>query len=207
MSMSKSLVLIPVAALLMAGASWAQASEPDFGRPGWFVGVGAGAGFDFFEKAIEDATGGEITSSPTGSFNARAGYRVTSWFAFEGLYEGVYRQPTNIAGVHVADLSLHSFVGNFKFIVPTWRIHPYISVGPGGQLGHFNGQGELNNLDTSSFDFMLRLALGIDGYITENWLVNVEVAPSVSFNDWGNIPSSPIDNVTLTFGAGVQYRF
>jgi tripartite-type tricarboxylate transporter receptor subunit TctC len=67
MSMSKSLVVIPVAALLMAGASWAQDSEPDFGRPGWYVGVGAGGGFDFFEKAIEDATGGEITSSPTGS--------------------------------------------------------------------------------------------------------------------------------------------
>lgn len=54
---------------------------------------------------------------------------------------------------------------------------------------------------------MLRTAIGLDGYITENWLLNLELAPSIRFADYSNIPSETTDNVTLTVGVGVQYRF
>jgi opacity protein-like surface antigen len=203
MSTSKSLVVIPIAALLMASASSAQDSKPDFGRPGWYLGVGAGGAWDILASAIEDATVGAVELSPTGSFNARGGYRATSWFAFELMYEGIYNLPADLFGDNASNSTTHSFLGNFKFIVPTWRIQPYLMVGPGGQLSEFR----LGGKDTSNFDFALRLALGIDGYITEHWLINVEVAPSAGFVDWGDIPSEATDNVMVTFGLGLQYRF
>jgi len=205
--MLRNLVGASIAMLLMAGASWAEDPKPDFGRSGWYVGVGGGAAFDFLEKAIEDFTFGIVDISAAGSFNIRGGYRVTSWFAFEPMYEGSYGFETEILGVKVAEFSTHSFVGNFKFIVPTWRVQPYLMVGPGAQYGSFDGKGALNFLDTTRWDFMLRTAIGIDGYVTENWLVNLEVAPSIRFADYSRIPSETTDNVSLTVGLGVQYRF
>ena len=115
---------------------------------------------------------------------------------------------TKILDQRVATFSLHSFVGNFKLIVPTWRVQPYLMVGPGAQYGNFDGKGVLFDLlDTTRWDFMLRTAIGIDGYITENWLVNLEVAPSIRFADYSRIPRETTDNVSLTVGLGVQYRF
>jgi len=205
--MLRNLTVTFFAMLLMAGASWAEDPKPDFGRSGWYVGVGGGAAIDFLEDAIEDVTGGIVDISAAGSFNARGGYRVTSWFAFEGMYEGMYGFETDILGVNIGEANTHSIVGNFKFILPTWRVHPYIMVGPGAQYGNFDGKGIFNFLDTSRWDFVLRTAFGIDGYITENWLVNLELAPSIRFADYSRIPSETTDNVSLTVGLGVQYRF
>ena len=63
------------------------------------------------------------------------------------------------------------------------------------------------DLDLRRWDFTLRFAFGIDAYITENWLVNLELAPSMRFADYGKIVSKTTDNVLLTIGAGVQYRW
>jgi hypothetical protein len=205
--MSKSLLAISIVTLLTAGTSWAEGSAPDYSRPGWYVGVGAGGGVDFLSDAVQNATGGVVDLSVGGSFNARGGYRATSWFAFEIMYEGVYGTDVRVSGSNAADFSTHSFVANFKLILPTWRVHPYIMLGPGAQYGIFNGKGPFDNLDLRRWDFTLRFAIGIDAYITENWLVNLELAPSVRFADYGDIPSEVTDNVTLTFGAGVQYRW
>ena len=109
-------------------------------------------------------------------------------------------------GISAANLTTHSLTGNLKLILPTWRVHPYIMLAPGVQYGNFDGKGPYDGLDTARWDFMLRTAIGIDTYITENWLVNLEVAPSIRFADYIN-PSETTDNVTLTFGLGVQYRW
>jgi opacity protein-like surface antigen len=203
--MSKSLIVVPIAALLLASTSWA---EPDFGRPGWYVGVGGGAAFGFLDEAIRDYTNGVVDTSNAGSFNARGGYRVASWFAFELMYEGAYGFETEVLGRKAAETNAHGVIGNLKFIVPTWRIHPYIMVGPGGQYANFDGKGLLfDQLDTTRWDFMLRLALGVDGYITENWLVNLEIAPAIRFADYAHVPTEITDTIGMTVGLGVQYRF
>ena len=203
--MSKSLIVFPIAALLLASTSWA---EPDFGRSGWYVGVGGGASFSFFDEAIRDYTSGDVDSSNASSFNARGGYRVASWFAFELMYEGAYGYETEVLGVDAAETNTHAVIGNFKFIVPTWRVHPYLMIGPGGQHANFDGKGLLfDRLDTSRWDFILRMALGVDGYITENWLVNLEIAPAIRFADYTNVPTEITDNIVMTVGLGVQYRF
>jgi hypothetical protein len=205
--MSKIFLVAPIAALLIATTSWAEPPKADYGRPGWYAGVGAGGAWDFLEDAVDDVTAGVVELKGTGSFNARGGYRLASWFALEAMYEGAYRYKTKVAGLDAGDMSTHSFLANFKFIVPTWRIHPYIMVGPGAQLANFDGNGPFDNLDTKRWDFVLRTALGVDGYITENWLLNLEAAPSIRFADYGKIPSEITDNVSLTVSLGVQYRF
>jgi opacity protein-like surface antigen len=217
----RMLALAPLVALLVAGPALAEPDEvvsryeskPDYGRSGWYVGIGGGAGFDFFLKAIENATLGEVTVGSGGSFNARGGYRPTSWFAFEAMYEGIYGMNVDLLGIEVANLTLHSVVPNFKFLLPLWRFQPYLAIGPGAQYGDFDanefitGPGLGSLVDTNRWDFVLRIGVGLDAYITENWLVNLEIAPWVRFADWGSIPSEFTDNVSLTFSGGVQYRF
>ena len=88
--MSRSLIVIQISALLMATTSWAEKAEADYGRPGWYVGAGVGVGVPFLDEAVKDATHDSATLGAAGSFNARGGYRVASWFAVEAMYEGVY---------------------------------------------------------------------------------------------------------------------
>ena len=207
--MSKSLIAIPIAALLMASTSWAEKPEPDYGRPGWYFGVGVGTGIPFLDDAIQSHTREIVSQDPGGSFNARGGYRVTSWFAVEALYEGVYNGGIEIAGMKsAAERTTHSLVANLKLILPTWRVHPYFMIGAGAQQASFDAKGpfDLLELDLARWDAVLRLALGVDGYITENWLVNLELAPSMRFTEYV-VLSETTDNVLLVIGLGVQYRW
>jgi len=171
---------------------------------------GLGTGIPFLENAIPGELGEVLALNAGASFAARGGYRANSWFAVEALYEGVYSSNVEILGMaKAATRTTHSFVANLKFILPTSRVHPYFMIGPGAQYGVFNARGpfDLLDLDLSRWDFMLRCAFGIDAYITENWLVNLELAPSMRFADYKNIPSKATDIVLLTIGVGVQYRF
>jgi opacity protein-like surface antigen len=200
-----------VLVLVMSFASSASAEKKnlfgttDWSRPGWYVGGGFGAGWDFLEDLVEENFP-EVEIGTGWSANARAGYRVNSWFATEVLYEGVYDLDLKVDEVKIgASTDLHSIMANFKFILPTWRMHPYLGLGFGAQYGKFDSN--LNILDIERWDFVFRPALGLDSYVTENWLINLELAPSIRFADYGDIPSELTDNVTLTFSAGIQYRF
>ena len=199
---------ISVAVLLAAGTAWGEAPKPDYGRSGWFVGVGGGAGWHLLSDAVENQTGGIIGIDTAGSVNVRGGYRFWSWFALEGMYEGVFGLDVtqNLLPLRskLASFDTHSLLVNLKFIAPIWRIHPYFALGAGAQYGDFDSSGFLED---HRWDPVLRFGLGVDGYITEHWVVNLELAPGIRFKDWDNIPSASTDNVTLTFSGGVQYRF
>jgi hypothetical protein len=132
---------------------------------------------------------------------------VASWFALELMYEGSYGYETEVLGVNAAETNAHAVIGNLKFVVPTWRVHPYLTVGPGGQYANFDGKGLFGQLDTTRWDFMLRMALGVDRYITENRLVNLEIAPAIRFADYTHVPTEITDDIVMTVGLGVQYRF
>ena len=67
--------------------------------------------------------------------------------------------------------------------------------------------GLLSGLDANRWDLMLRFGIGLDAYVTKHWLLNLELAPSIRFTDYGNIGSESTDNVSLTFSGGIQYRF
>jgi opacity protein-like surface antigen len=193
-------------AILFASMVGTESSADDFDRRGWYVGVGVGVGVDFLSDFVENATSGTVKINPTGSFNARGGYRAFSWLAFEGMYEGVYQMSTELDGVEVSRHSFHSILFNVKFIVPIWRIQPYFILGAGPQQGSFDGEGPLALLDEARWDAAVRTGFGLDIYATKNWLINFELAPSIRFRDY-ILPTTSTDNVTLTFTGGVQYRF
>jgi opacity protein-like surface antigen len=208
--MLNRLGLILIAGLFMASTSRAIESAPDYARRGWYVGLSAGTGIPFLEDAIQDELGRAIELNLGGAFIARCGYRATPWLAIETLYEGVYSSDVEIRGAATAATrSTHSFVANLKLILPLRRVQPYLTIGPGAQYGVFNARGPFDNLDLdqSRWDFMARIGVGVDTYVTENWLVNVELAPSVRFSDYSNIPSETTDNILLTIGVGFQYRW
>jgi opacity protein-like surface antigen len=205
----KSLTIaISIAALLMAGSAWAEGSKADYGRSGWYVGAGGGVAWDFLSDFVEDQTGGLVTTNAGGTANVRAGYRIWSWFALEAMYEGAYGVNSKLLGVKILDFNTHAVLGNLKFIAPIWRIHPYFALGFGAQYGDADFVDDiLFPYDTNRWDPMMRFGLGLDTYVSENWLVNLELAPGIRFKDWGNLGGQATDNITLTLSAGVQYRF
>lgn len=190
-------------ASLLASPSWAD----DFDRRGWFVGAGGGVAADFLSTFVKNQTMGLVDIGSTGSANVRGGYRLFSWLALEGMYEGAYGYKTTAAGVEVASFDTHSFLANLKLYLPIWRLQPYLGLGLGAQYGVYDGMGVLDPFDTSRWDLLLRIGLGLDAYLTKHWLLNAELAPSIRFADYANIPSASTDNVSLTFSGGVQYRF
>ena len=131
-------------------------------------------------------------SETSGTFNFRGGYRLFSWLAFEGMYEGAYGLTTKLTedldvggGItipagKIATLDTHSVLANLKLIIPIWRTQPYIVVGVGGQQHATTFVTAFDTLETSRWDFVIRPGAGLDAYITKNWLLNVEIAPSVS---------------------------
>jgi opacity protein-like surface antigen len=201
-----SMKLRVAVAILFVSVTGTEASADDFDRRGWYVGVGAGVGVDFLSDFVESETGGAVVINPTGTFNARGGYRAFSWLAFEAMYEGVYGLSTDFLGTEVSRYSFHSIVFNAKLILPIWRIQPYFIVGGGPQQGSFDGRDILAALDEARWDPAFRAGVGLDVYATKSWLINFELAPSIRFRDYV-IPTTSTDNVTLTFSAGVQYRF
>ena len=101
--MASRIALVLIMSMVFAG----PAAAGDWGRSGWYAGAGGGVGWDFLEEAIEDGVNKKcgdncIDVGSGGTFNLRGGYRVTSWFAVEGMYEGVY----GVSAKTAKDLSL-----------------------------------------------------------------------------------------------------
>ena len=206
--MRKTLATSIAVAALLVGRPAAGADGSDYGRSGFYVGAGGGVAWDFLSDFIEDITVGLVTTPAGGSANARVGYRVWSWLAVEGMYEGAYGVNPEVLGLEIANFDTHSLLGSLKFFLPIWRVHPYFSLGAGAQYGNADFIDDiLRPFDTNRWDAVLRFGFGVDAYVTENWLVNMELAPGIRFTDWGDLGSEATDNVTLTLTAGVQYRF
>ena len=225
--MASRIALALIASLVFA----APAVAGDWGRSGWYVGAGGGVGWDFLEDLVEDRVNelcGDkcIDLNTGGTFNFRGGYRLTSWFAVEGMYEGVYGISAKTAkdlicddvcnppiaidkGAKFTDLTLHNFLANAKFILPIKRFQPYFLLGLGAQYHTAklfpDALGDL--LETSRTDLVIRPGVGLDFALTESWMLNSELGIPVSFRDYGDIPSATTDNVSLTLSFGLAYRF
>jgi opacity protein-like surface antigen len=207
-------VVVFGAFLISAPAMAEKSSKKNFNQPGPYVAVGFGAAFDFLEDIIEENF--PIADIESGwSANVRGGYRVASWFAVEVMYEGMYGLDVDIAVEDVpgipgtvrerAELDYHGLYVSPKLIVPLGRFQPYFLFGLGTQYAKWKGS--LGILDVGRWDFAIRPALGLDVAATENVAVFVEIGVPIRFATWRDIPSEVTDNVSLTVGAGVQYRF
>jgi opacity protein-like surface antigen len=221
-------VLRPIAilalVLLLPAAALAGDDDKKFSRSGFYLGVGGSYGVNFFAEELEDEwedEGVHISLKDTWGVNARAGYRFASWFALEGLYEYMHNFETEIDAIDpggpvipigrtLADYTTHTVTVNAKFLIPTWRLHPYLYLGLGGQYYDLNAAGFLQgtpfDFSESGWAFAGRPGVGLDAYITKNILINVELSGVLATANPSTIPDIG-DLFYMTVGAGLQYRF
>jgi opacity protein-like surface antigen len=208
-------------------------SDPDpFDRPGFYIGGGATYQFNAFSGRIEDVIEDELkdinpASNPSfdldESFGANAllGYRIWSWFALELQYEwvdeydikGSVELPIPLSG-KLYSIEGHTLTANTKWIIPFWRIQPYLLLGGGvamsdvskGSLGDaFTGLGADID-DGKHVKPAARAGLGVDLYITKHIVVNAQA--SAVLTTLKNPDLGDIDDLNyMSFAAGLQYRF
>lgn len=224
------LTALPVL-LLVSTANPATADE--FDRSGVYLGVGGTGAVHLVQDAFETALGPGSELSASAGVNARLGYRVVSWFAIEAQYEWVhgFDASTGISGDR-ARLSAHTITADLKFILPTWRIQPYLLLGPGASHYQVKNTADLASTlsarltsplaflspsfgppllvqDSSEWAVAGRVGVGLDAYITRNVLLNLEVSGVLTANNFdapaGLRGLSPLHYLSTQLG--IQYRF
>ncbi len=202
---NKNLFFLAVMALQPA-----TALAGEFSRQGWYAGLNYAHGFNFITEAIDVKTGGKLNTDDTWGFTARGGYRLFSWFAIEGEYE--YMNAFKTDGLlGSTDIRTSSIMVAPKFLLPFWRVQPYLAVGFGAQFSNLDFTSDRPRLfddgSVSNWNAAIRPALGIDIYITPKLLANLELAGVFVPGKFENQDISISDPIYLSLGAGLQYRF
>lgn len=208
--------------------------EDPFDRPGFYAGISGVYTYNFFDQEIEDfledelGEQGSVDIEDSGGLGARVGYRAASWFAAEVQYEWIETYDvdvsgdlgpggSNIAG-RLYDIEGHTLTLNTKWIVPFWRIQPYLLIGAGYSF-YDVGRGPLAApLEAADDDieieggkqgaFAGRAGLGLDLYLTQHIVVMTEATAMVTTEDFDTPSEGAIDDLYyLSFSAGLQYRF
>jgi opacity protein-like surface antigen len=156
--------------LAALAAPAARADEPDFGRPGFYVGGGATYGFNLFDSAFDDLFS-DVQVGDTWGFYNRLGYRPLRWLAVEAEYEYLHDFGVRAEGVHLADLRAQTITANVRFIGP-WRFQPYFLLGAGASLFSLNDNG-VPGLEVDHSSFAGRIGIGLDTYVTQNLVIAV----------------------------------
>ena len=140
--------------------------------------------------------------------NARLGYRVFSWFAVEAEYEWVQSMDLKVLDLDIGDFKPNTVTANLKFILPVWRIQPYLLMGGGVAIWDIDSPIQ----NQSSTGFAGRVGLGIDTYLTKHWVFNLEATGVLNTNDID--PSKISNDITdishlyyFSMSAGITYRF
>lgn len=169
------------------------------------MGVGASRAFNLFEQYLNDEPVlSNIDFSDRWGVNARAGYRLASWFALEGEYEWVNDMNATVGSIGVAHVGVQTATANFRLIAPFWRVQPYFLGGVGAVFFDSSGILGLKIDDTA---FAGRVGLGVDVYLTKSILLNVgaEAMLTNARVSLGSFSENGLGLVTLQ--AGIGYRF
>ena len=202
-------VALPLLLIVSAFIS-SQAAADDFDRPGAYIGVNGVYAISLFQDDINELAGlddhFDLGDSP--GVNARLGYRVFSWFAVEAEYEWVQSMDLKVLDVDLGDFKPNTVTANLKFILPVWRIQPYLLMG--GGVAIWDIESPIQN--QSSTGFAGRVGLGIDTYLTKHWVFNLEATGVLNTNDID--PSKISNDITdishlyyFSMSAGITYRF
>jgi opacity protein-like surface antigen len=203
-----------LAALLvctLAGVAHAQTTN-EFARTGFSLGLGGTYAFHWFPGDFDDEVGARTITDNSFGLNANLGYRPLSWLAGELEYEWVDGFTNKVMGSKVFDLSFHTITANAKFIYPGWgRFQPYGLGGIGVSIINTSDRSGLGvGLDSSSAGFGARVGVGLDAYITKNWVANVEGGAVFSTTTVDNSNPAGSDLKSLWYVPiqfGIQYRF
>ena len=188
----------------------ARADDPDFGRSGPYIGVGASRTANLVEAFLDGTPILEnIDVSNSWGVNTRLGYRLTSWFSLEAEYEWLDRMNASLGGVNVGSLQMQSATANLRLIAPLGRFQPYFLLGAGAIF--LNVDTPFNTLQVDHSAFAGRVGLGLDVYLTENVLLNVGaeglLSPAEVKLNTGSGSVSENGIGTVTFQAGLGFRF
>ncbi len=202
-----ALCLLPAPVLADQHEESEEKKKPGFGRRGFYMGLGFAYGFgDFYENAIEDEIPIRVNVDDAPGLNARVGYRVLSFLAFEAHYEWINDFNLDLSGLDVADQTTHTITGNLKLLLPLWRFQPYLMLGVGAQYYDI-GSNLTGLLEDNDWAFAGRPALGIDFYITRHLVFNVEGAGVIAVTDLSGTLSSVDTLPYVSVGGGFQWRF
>jgi opacity protein-like surface antigen len=204
--------------VLAPGAALAEEEDEetsDFGRTGFYIGVG-GTLTKLMEAngtlQVEGAVQGSLDIDGKSSFGVHGlgGYRFHPHFAAE--FEADWHSPFDVdfaygtTGVAKAEVMPLVFTGNMKGYLFKNRFQPYAVVGVGIMTAQIKVK-DVAGYDVSGTDwstgFAARFGGGVDLYVTEHFVLNTEVryilAPSPLATSKG------LDMISL--GWGLQYRF
>jgi len=193
-----SALWVAVAALLLLGSpASAEPAGPDYARKGWYVGANGIYGLYVFDQ------GKPVETDGTGGFNVRGGYRIYPWLAAELFYEWAYQFTKTPAGAPITtDAMSHTITTNLKFLYPRWRAQPYFAFGIGAYGEEETTQAPAGVSNSSEWGLGMRPVVGVDFYLTENVVLNLETGPSIGLYD-----AATDARIYMSFGGGVQYRF
>ncbi len=175
-------------------------------RSGIYVGTGGFHAFEDFERGrrvFDDAAG----------FNLRLGYRIHPRIAVEAMVDRI--NSFDVSGGFGAfsipaiktEIDTWTVTLNGKFFLFTGRYQPYSLLGIGGLHAQttvkFRDSFFIPNpsLKSNRTGLAFRHGAGIDTYLTENWVGNLEASYVHSI-------TNEIDGINyFAFGGGIQYRF
>ena len=192
------------------------ASADDFDRRGAYIGVNGVYGLSLFKDEIKSLTPDEFNNFSVGDspgVNARIGYRIFSWLAMEAEYEWMQSMDLSYSDFGTTirgEFKPNTITGNLKIIMPTWRLQPYLIAGAGVALWKMEIEGQ----ETSSTGFAGRAGLGLDTYLSKNWVFNLEATGVLNTNDMDpsnanvDLDAASISHLYyFSLSAGVTYRF
>jgi len=193
--------------LLLSHAALAEEPPPDFGRPGGYVALGGNFGLQDF-----GGPGGRSSrNGDGGGLDARLGRRINKWVSLEFFFDwttsfSVNSTIPNMTDTKVLDVVTYLYGINTKFYALHGRFQPYVLAGMGGltssssipaSIANVNGLSTSSEVDTG---FIGRAGLGLDIYITKNFVVEIEGTYVM--------PTGPVDDLWFALlGGNLQYRF
>lgn len=205
------MIFAALACLVSAGA--AQAQAPDYGRAGFYIGGGFSYATDLYEGEIEDAlpSGFQVDIDDNFGANARAGFRISSFFALELQYDWIDTYDITVTNADVSGQSaidVQTLTANVKLYLPIQRFHPYMLAGIGYQRYQIETSSSPETVRFESDDYVLagRLGLGFDVYLTEHVLFYAEGSAVLS-DATVNIPIDGAGEVDNLFYAGLNTGF
>lgn len=183
--------ITPPLALAVLLAAAAARAQPDYGRPGVSMQVGASIGIP-----VEDG-------DAEGGFNARIGYRFLPHLAVDvhGEYFPTYHVARPILGF---DRLVRTGLG-VRTPLLTGRIQPYLETGVDAFV--------LIGSEAANSDLAVPLGGGVDFYVLENLFLNVDavyVFHTDAF-DGGSAEGTlqalglDLDYVSIQLGLGVRF--
>ena len=205
MSLKHRAGLLAILLVVLPGIASGDDDE-GFSYSGFYVGVGGSYVTDTFEDDLSDALGVATDIKESWGVNAVLGYRILPFLAAEFEDEWIDEFDIKVLGINALSLEAQAFTANLKWLVPTWRIQPYLLTGVGVTRWKLTDKLGLGISETST-DFAGRLGAGLDVYITKHILVTAGASAVLSATDF-SVAGQDVEPIFYVGGqAGIQYRF